>query len=176
MTKSVTRSCRRNGYFNSHPHEEDDFPILKNRSGGKYFNSHPHEEDDALNSSKSFGNSISTHILTKRMTSQGRFRWLRKSISTHILTKRMTMQMEHCFCSDLYFNSHPHEEDDRNSALFQSQMTYFNSHPHEEDDRTACGWSDCRYISTHILTKRMTYPNFSRHYCPVFQLTSSRRG
>ena len=55
--------------------------------------------------------SISTHILTKRMTTAIFNEWFDGIISTHILTKRMTL------CNRtrrriLYFNSHPHEEDD----------------------------------------------------------------
>ena len=34
------------GYFNSHPHEEDDYGTACNNGCGCYFNSHPHEEDD----------------------------------------------------------------------------------------------------------------------------------
>ena len=34
----------------------------------------------------------------------------------------------------VYFNSHPHEEDDRNYSLQIFFSGYFNSHPHEEDD------------------------------------------
>ena len=33
---------------------------------------------------------------------------------------------------------------------------YFNSHPHEEDDKVYSGQKFLRQISTHILTKRMT--------------------
>ena len=53
---------------------------------------------------------------------------------------------------------------------------YFNSHPHEEDDGEYVFYQDVIYISTHILTRRMTI----RHYIPgahlIFQLTSSRGG
>ena len=80
----------------------------------------------------------------------------------------------------MYFNSHPHEEDDEPLRFLytlhiQFQLTSsrrgwrptkwipgycgdFNSHPHEEDDNcrtSSCHVIDC--ISTHILTKRMTY-------------------
>ena len=56
----------------------------------------------------------------------------------------------------LNFNSHPHEEDDILSAELFVAVTYFNSHPHEEDDGNACAPCCRRYISTHILTRRMT--------------------
>ena len=55
-----------------------------------YFNSHPHEEDDVSEKSifTTFG--ISTHILTKRMTINKTEFFIIFNISTHILTKRMT--------------------------------------------------------------------------------------
>ena len=78
-----------------------------------------------------------------------------------------------------YFNSHPHEEDDVFSSPQVSFYKHFNSHPHEEDDillemnyiiiwrfqltSSRRGWHGkywktfwILYISTHILTKRMT--------------------
>ena len=56
----------------------------------------------------------------------------------------------------LYFNSHPHEEDDILYLVVVARMKYFNSHPHEEDDDNK-QLTDAEYeISTHILTKRMT--------------------
>ena len=55
-----------------------------------YFNSHPHEEDDRIANLLSLHSSISTHILTKRMTVQTDSVVVRLDISTHILTKRMT--------------------------------------------------------------------------------------
>ena len=55
---------------------------------------------------------ISTHILTKRMTQRIKTHDAEQSISTHILTKRMTL-FHHVGCPPaIYFNSHPHEEDD----------------------------------------------------------------
>ena len=53
---------------------------------------------------------------------------------------------------------------------------YFNSHPHEEDDDIRQCFLFLTHISTHILTKRMTEWIC---YCwrnRTFQLTSSRRG
>ena len=34
----------------------------------------------------------------------------------------------------MYFNSHPHEEDDKFASMRQMEKENFNSHPHEEDD------------------------------------------
>ena len=99
-------------YFNSHPHEEDDdnydteemgefiFQLTSSRRGWPcrgeirsrwiYFNSHPHEEDDSFFAY-----------------------WdLNSDISTHILTKRMTSRLCACIPHGANFNSHPHEEDD----------------------------------------------------------------
>ena len=54
------------------------------------------------------------------------------------------------------FNSHPHEEDDRTGNILIITQLYFNSHPHEEDDSEVLIDVQKEYISTHILTKRMT--------------------
>ena len=56
------------------------------------------------------------------------------TISTHILTKRMTYAPEIVRTCPGYFNSHPHEEDDYHISIYLSATRYFNSHPHEEDD------------------------------------------
>ena len=119
---------------------------------------------------------ISTHILTKRMTASVTTAVPSCSISTHILTKRMTAATAPKFSrlifqltssrrgwpdtfvaagGNLYFNSHPHEEDDRLRQLQDRLLRYFNSHPHEEDDNIQLSFS--------LL-------------CNPFQLTSSRRG
>ena len=55
-------------YFNSHPHEEDDFVAVRSLPLYRYFNSHPHEEDDIKEVITDGSRNISTHILTKRMT------------------------------------------------------------------------------------------------------------
>ena len=55
-----------------------------------YFNSHPHEEDDTKQCRWIIRITISTHILTKRMTRIALWSRSIKKISTHILTKRMT--------------------------------------------------------------------------------------
>ena len=144
-----------------------------------HFNSHPHEEDDNVHWWRCCISEISTHILTKRMT---RWKWLLDTwpyISTHILTKRMTRHFPLFLLLYHHFNSHPHEEDDQEGCICIRAQVYFNSHPHEEDDvvNTAtkkaleifqltssrrgwlCGSSpqlSSIFISTHILTKRMT--------------------
>ena len=129
-------------------------------------------------------NDISTHILTRRMTGCSLFLWFLLCISTHILTRRMTVLSTHQVNGinisthiltrrmtwlvpgmpryTLNFNSHPHEEDDILSAELFVAVTYFNSHPHEEDDGNACAPCCRRYISTHILTRRMTTTQMER--------------
>ena len=82
-------------YFNSHPHEEDDYLTTGLSVSVKlYFNSHPHEEDDRGYWRSSDFRSISTHILTKRMTAETETYNEQNNISTHILTKRMTANSE----------------------------------------------------------------------------------
>ena len=78
-------------------------------------------------------------------------------ISTHILTRRMTRAVFHINNISVYFNSHPHEEDDTRSVFQPLRLLYFNSHPHEEDDGGSLqGGLNGLGISTHILTRRMT--------------------
>ena len=101
-----------------------------------HFNSHPHEEDD-----------------------RGLMRFQNLAcISTHILTKRMTPTLCQYSIRLTYFNSHPHEEDDLSLWCFTWNIDHFNSHPHEEDDKVSFKIIDEPFISTHILTKRMTHP------------------
>ena len=97
-----------------------------------------------------------------------------------------------------YFNSHPHEEDDIGSCpiciatrIFQLTSSRRGWHwPDTNTFRTGISthiltkrmtWrykraSDHRSISTHILTKRMTITPLMKSRIDVFQLTSSRRG
>ena len=120
----------------------------------KNFNSHPHEEDDHHRQHSSKDGSISTHILTKRMTHITHTAVIRSGISTHILTKRMTF-----FHRDggAYYIISTH--------ILTKRMTesVFN-----------ISVSPC--ISTHILTKRMTLTGQELEDLSAFQLTSSRRG
>ena len=80
-------------------------------------------------------------------------------------------------CSCDYFNSHPHEEDDRFESSPLIALIHFNSHPHEEDDNVEVIGNMITDISTHILTKRMTEDrDCNNFFLFIFQLTSSRRG
>ena len=142
---------------------------------------------------------ISTHILTKRMTFHFRVTQWMENISTHILTKRMTLAVfPKCHAWDIS----THILTKRMTPpvfLLLSCYKYFNSHPHEEDVvyKNIVGYASS--ISTHILTKRMTAMKHSLKFWKgyfnshpheeddhdgerkknmefLFQLTSSRRG
>ena len=141
--------------FNSHPHKEDDVSLAVLISFFRDFNSHPHKEDDYYRQRTLRSRSISTHILTRRMT-----RLMRKTL--HYWKFQLTSSQGgwRDFCNQLYsseyFNSHPHKEDDNTFGRQSANDDDFNSHPHK-DDISLCGTFLRMYISTHILTRRMTY-------------------
>ena len=56
-------------YFNSQPHEEADGNLFTALCYLTYFNSQPHEEADAIEARPDLPVDISTHSLTKRLTS-----------------------------------------------------------------------------------------------------------
>ena len=111
----------------------------KRKQFNKYnnFNSHPHEEDDVS------APIVRVTYWVFQLTSSRRG-WLlcvrlflsAYTISTHILTKRMTWMNDFIWSRIRYFNSHPHEEDDNEDLKVSDCVEYFNSHPHEEDDGT----------------------------------------
>ena len=142
-----------------------------------HFNSQPHEEADADLLAGTISTNISTHSLTKRLT-------------TIFLLFRL--------CS-MYFNSQPHEEADGSTTdekrflriisthSLTKRLTipslgillpgyYFNSQPHEEADTVQRRSYAYIRISTHSLTKRLTVVSFAFRMSNVFQLTASRRG
>ena len=57
------------------------------------------------------------------------------------------------------FNSHPHKEDDLSVLLIYLLLLPFNSHPHKEDDCITLYFLAVKCLSTHILTRRMTFCN-----------------
>ena len=78
-------------------------------------------------------------------------------ISTHILTKRMTLPQFLHSLPDLYFNSHPHEEDDCVVHLRAFIPTNISTHIlTKRMTKNKNGDVQKSNISTHILTKRMT--------------------
>ena len=122
-------------FFNSHPHKEDDHHIptctatitfsthiLTRRMTvlciffclqHLFFNSHPHKEDDHFLSIRYYNYGFSTHILTRRMTFLTHHQLQHSCFSTHILTRRMTVLCIFFCLQHLFFNSHPHKEDDK---------------------------------------------------------------
>ena len=160
-----------------------------------YFNSHPHEEDDKTCFIFVTFKSISTHILTKRMTvtvrttaqhslfqlTSSRRGWLTETEpledgEVFQLTSSRRGWLIFIFhkCIMFYFNSHPHEEDD-------SRLTVSNAVPglsistHILTKRMTQTYKqkiNQAYISTHILTKRMTSWQKIRKFWKPFQLTS----
>ena len=176
MTVSTTSTICIKYYFNSHPHEEDDrkclifyfkteiFQLTSSRRGWQYtlyflFN--------CVN--------ISTHILTKRMTSFPRTCQCIHHFNSH--PHEEDDYVKTCNLRTLtHFNSHPHEEDDPAKSCKFLTNGYFNSHPHEEDDGLTLFIKSFNDISTHILTKRMTIFFMAIAQIGIFQLTSSRRG
>ena len=99
-----------------------------------YFNSHPHKEDDLQESATFLQNVISTHILTRRMTTAGSNMDEAGNISTHILTRRMT------FCKFKWL-----PVTNISTHILTRRMTFFHIHHKAQ-----------LVISTHILTRRMT--------------------
>ena len=162
-----------------------------------YFNSHPHEEDDLFLIYVWIVWVISTHILTKRMTTVV---WLTRHchsfqltssrrgwqlipvtlkniqfISTHILTKRMTTGSTTTISAGSI-----------STHILTKRMTGERVMKHNENifqlTSSRRGWRVIQFtlthihISTHILTKRMTANSADIASLKTFQLTSSRRG
>ena len=162
-----------------------------------HFNSHPHEEDDNRTGDCYNLGSISTHILTRRMTKTFHIIAYDRYISTHILTRRMTPLTKYVGAPDVFQLTSSRggwlTETSRFLKLKSFQLTssrggwrlwlltvyllrHFNSHPHEEDDLCNARNPEQRSISTHILTRRMTKTISSSFVYSLFQLTSSRGG
>ena len=141
-----------------------------------YFNSHPHKEDDEV---RRLLNILSG--IFQLTSSQGgwllllRFVTLTAYFNSHPHKEDDSSNSgSSSLC--VHFNSHPHKEDDEGDNWWYVSWSYFNSHPHKEDD---CTWTAVDYwkcISTHILTRRMTYWNNLTRFYKAFQLTSSQGG
>ena len=120
-----------------------------------YFNSQPHEEADI----GGFLQRISEEI-----------------ISTHSLTKRLTTQKAHCR-TEMLFQLTASRRGWRLPVIpNRFSVGYFNSQPHEEADRTTSAHGITVKISTHSLTKRLTAVTVPIFPFSIFQLTASRRG
>ena len=61
----------------------------------------------------------------------------------------------------MYFNSQPHKEADMLTDVFVQTVDYFNSQPHKEADNVNALGNIQPKISTHSLTRRLTY-----HHAP----------
>ena len=77
-------------YFNSQPHKEADLSCFCNYNNIDYFNSQPHKEAD-----------WDSDLLKQSL-----------DISTHSLTRRLTTSTLIRLCYIFYFNSQPHKEAD----------------------------------------------------------------
>ena len=110
--RKLSRKSRISGYFNSHPHEEDDQVEMATRYMTLHFNSHPHEEDDPTFSSLS--SSVSSFQLTSSRRGWPCGGCFVVPHSTFQLTssRRGRLFLAWLLQALLYFNSHPHEEDD----------------------------------------------------------------
>ena len=122
-------------YFNSQPHKEADLVWHRLRGIYPYFNSQPHKEADHGEEVEVAVWEISTHSLTRRLTTRPCESSGNAFISTHSLTRRLTIQA--CTLSDM-------------PSAFQLTASQG-------------GWHQCwycseyaEYISTHSLTRRLT--------------------
>ena len=176
MTMFRKARMKLDGYFNSHPHEEDDIQvcviirlcdisthILMKRmticinaikGDGSFQLTSSWRGWHPLTYPSPRYHHISTHILMKRMTIRFILPDRDNGISTHILMKRMT----------------------KSDSSMVNHVSYFNSHPHEEDDGEEYANYVPIIISTHILMKRMTIWQYRLKKGVLFQLTSSWRG
>ena len=103
-------------------------------SSFRYFNSHPHEEDD-----HDFNGNV-RYTLVFQLTSSRRG-WQDLFRITITLNTFQLTSSRRGWHSGLWV---------------QHRKLNFNSHPHEEDDITMDTYRYNMFISTHILTKRMT--------------------
>ena len=122
----------------------------------EYFNSHPHKEDDFSFLFQRSKRLISTHILTRRMTYHRQILQQPYCNFNSHPHKEDDVRAQLCHRYYQYFNSHPHKEDDQPGITESLKQTDFNSHPHKEDDCLVPKESPIFFISTHILTRRMT--------------------
>ena len=122
-------------YFNSQPHEEADNLINTCVLVKTHFNSQPHEEADFYWLWKRNHPDISTHSLTKRLTTTMPTKTnYHIGISTHSLTKRLTNIKDNFFH---LFGISTHSLTKRLTSapsFLVSFFKYFNSQPHEEAD------------------------------------------
>ena len=97
-------------------------------------------------------------------------------ISTHSLTKRLTSDIWHTEFFHRYFNSQPHEEADSNRP-YENDDEHISTHSLTKRLTLLSDYFNAiANISTHSLTKRLTDPLGMFIRFVIFQLTASRRG
>ncbi|SCJ85069.1 Uncharacterised protein [uncultured Blautia sp.] len=144
-----------------------------------YFNSQPHKEADFFRFQFLSQHSISTHSLTRRLTAIiVQHPAFPKNFNSQP-HKEADIFSNASFSLFAYFNSQPHKEADVFQFPYQHQFQHFNSQPHKEadgnDNRRSNGncnfnsqphkeadilsvtMSDAVAISTHSLTRRLTW-------------------
>ena len=121
-----------------------------------HFNSQPHKEADHLWRSCRKIPCISTHSLTRRLTD---CRLGNPCILAFQLTASQGGWRLYAliFGSRLNFNSQPHKEADDSYRICWKALYYFNSQPHKEADISSNLWYSVFSISTHSLTRRLTW-------------------
>ena len=122
-----------------------------------YFNSQPHKEADKVCQRIFPATDISTHSLTRRLTSFphiAEWVYLYFNSQPH---KEADLRFISAFPVKNNFNSQPHKEADCCILLFFHISFYFNSQPHKEADDIEIVEEEARVvISTHSLTRRLT--------------------
>ena len=99
---------------------------------------------------------ISTHSLTKRLTTLFKKSLVILTISTHSLTKRLTRRTRNVNQKSGYFNSQPHEEADLSTSARSLSIVISTHSLTKRLTRRESGYQADSAISTHSLTKRLT--------------------
>ena len=150
------------------------------RNGGKKknFNSQPHEEADVLVPGDQLRESfISTHSLTKRLTKQ-QAQAEQEKVFQLTASRRGWLPYPYLTAFVPAFQLTASRRGWRGIPMNSWRLyPYFNSQPHEEADDSGTSGINLSDISTHSLTKRLTYKRQPALPRPaLFQLTASRRG
>ncbi len=125
-------------YFNSQPHKEADLVWHRLRGIYPYFNSQPHKEADHGEEVEVAVWEISTHSLTRRLTTRPCESSGNAFISTHSLTRRLTKSCGTCLRNFVLFQLTASQGGWRyRRALCQICQVHFNSQPHKEADINA---------------------------------------
>ena len=143
-----------------------------------YFNSHPHKEDDGYEGLE--GKDIKKKF--QLTSSQGgwlrELRWNWQEQSFQLTSSQGGWQLQRPLLpSYTHFNSHPHKEDDLVMAKHQFSLFISTHILTRRMTMVILGKSKKKlHISTHILTRRMTFLFFFFLDAFIFQLTSSQGG